>query len=151
HRLELYQRGGRPPRCKRRAFTSTRLAYTSASVDIRTVTAITTIMVADGARGTAADRVGRCRAASVSPIGMVRGTSTEGGRATTDGNMWEGRFGGLLFRSAPNPPPPRASPLAASDFTVRYSTHFPPRPAHVVRWRFSRGTQTRRRVLAIFL
>jgi hypothetical protein len=39
---------------------------------------------ADGAQGTAADRVGRCRAAFVSPIGMVRGTSMEGGRATTD-------------------------------------------------------------------
>jgi hypothetical protein len=38
-----------------------------------------------------------CRAASVSPIGMVRGTSMEGGRATTDANICGGRFGGLLF------------------------------------------------------
>ena len=58
-----------------------RLAYTLASVAIRTVTAITIIMVAD--RTTAADRVGRCRAASVNPIVMVRGTSMGGGRATT--------------------------------------------------------------------
>jgi hypothetical protein len=40
---------------------------------------------------------GRCRAASVSPTGMVRGTSMEGGRATMDINICGGRFGGLLF------------------------------------------------------
>jgi hypothetical protein len=51
-----------------------------------------TITTADGAQGTAADRVGRCRAASVSPIGLVRGTSMEGGRATTDINVWGGRL-----------------------------------------------------------
>jgi hypothetical protein len=56
-----------------------------------------TITTADGAQGTAADQVGRCRAAFVSPIGMVRGTSMEGGRATTDFNKCGGRFGGLLF------------------------------------------------------
>jgi hypothetical protein len=49
------------------------------------------------AHGMAADRVGRCRAASVSPTGMVRGTPMEGGRATMDINICGGRFGGLLF------------------------------------------------------
>jgi hypothetical protein len=44
---------------------------------------VTTIAVA----GTVADRVGPFRVAYVNPIGMVRGTSMEGGRATTDFNI----------------------------------------------------------------
>ena len=78
-------------------------------------------MVAD--RTTAADRVGRCRAASASPIVMVHGTSMEGDRATTDFNICGGRFGGLLFwpcapavRIVSNLPRPRASLRALSDF-----------------------------------
>src|SRR6516165_1778210 len=66
---------------------------------IRTTITITTTTtaVADGTRQVAAGRVGPFRAASVSRIGMVRGTSMEGGRATTDINICGGRFGGLLF------------------------------------------------------
>jgi hypothetical protein len=47
-----------------------------------------TTAVAGSAHGTAARRIGLFRAAFVSPIAMVRGTSMEGGRATTDINVW---------------------------------------------------------------
>src|SRR5262249_36337754 len=75
---------------------------------IMDITATTTTMAAvDGH----AVRVGLFRAGSVSPIGMGRGISMEGGRATTDGNTWGGRFGGFPFwpcapavRIASNPP-----------------------------------------------
>src|SRR5215469_17270660 len=70
---------------------------TTATITTGSTHVTATTVVVDGAQGTAADRVGRCRAASVSPIGMVRGTSMEGGRATTGCNICGGRFGGLLF------------------------------------------------------
>ena len=49
-----------------------------------TIIAITTITVAAAERGTAAGPTGASRAAFVSPIGVVRGTSMEAARATTD-------------------------------------------------------------------
>src|SRR5262249_51207815 len=62
-------------------------------------------LVEGGALGTAVRAVGRCRAASVSPIGMVRGTSMEGGRAITDGNtMWRPLRRSSLFYFFSAPP-----------------------------------------------
>ena len=58
-------------------------------------------------------------AASVSPIGMVHGTSMEGGRATGDVKQYAEAASAaffLLLLSAPNPPQPRASQRTHSDF-----------------------------------
>ena len=62
---------------------------------------------------------GPFKVAFVSPVGMVRGTSMEGGRATTDGNVSGGRFGGLFFLASrqlgSRPIFLGSSPLAHSD------------------------------------
>jgi len=64
---------------------------------ITDITATTTTMaVVDGPAG----RVGLFRAASVSPIGMVRGTSMEGGRATGDINNREAASAAFSFAPA---------------------------------------------------
>jgi hypothetical protein len=69
-------------RCRRK-FISMRPEYMLA-LAARTTTGI--IIITTVVAGMAADLVGLFRAASVSPIGMVRGTSMEGGRATGDAN-----------------------------------------------------------------
>ena len=68
-----------------------------AAADWYTITAITTITVAAVEPGTAAGLAGPSRAAFVSPIGMVRWTSMEGARATTDINSAEAALSGGLF------------------------------------------------------
>ena len=64
----------------------------SATITIGIIHAITAT-TAEGTHGMAARRIGLSRAAFVSPIGMVRGTSMEDGRATTDGKYTKAASG----------------------------------------------------------